>query len=318
LKSLSIVIPVYNGENFIKNCVECIAKQDNGNIELVIVNDGSTDKTADVCILLKNQYSFVKYFEKENGGVSSARNLALNVITGEYVWFVDVDDCITDDAIQEIFKVKADLAVFNFVQLNNVKKTPVNLVEENYLYVLNRYEDFFKDYIFCYKLNNALWNKVFKVSMIRGNALIFNEAVKIGEDYLFALSYYKKVNDIYFSTSHIYQYYINASGAMKSKNKDVFTYQQTIAETVQKEYKDLLSAETMQQFLLMQLICGINQSEERGVDKKQLKSYIKGYMQEIMEGKHFSRRVVNNFLKSEGVGVLSKVKFKLQYFNLYK
>ena len=71
-------------------------------------------------------------------------------------------------------------------------------------------------------------------------------------------------------------------------------------------------------FLLMQLVCGINQSKERGVDKKTLKDYVKNYMQEVMEGKRFSRRVINNFLASEGAGILSKVKFKLRNFNLYK
>lgn len=318
MKSLSIVIPVYNGANFIKNCIESIAKQDNGKIDLVIVNDGSTDKTEEICRDLEIQYPFITYLNKENGGVSSARNLALNVVKGEYVWFVDADDCITDDAISELFKVETDLAVFNFVQLYENAKKQVGLVAENFDCMLTSMDEFFKDYIFAYKLNNALWNKIFKVSIIRENALRFNEKVKIGEDYLFALGYYKKIRDIHFSQSSIYQYYINMGGAMKSKNKDAFIYQQIIAETVQKEYKDLISEEIMQQFLLMQLICGINQSVERGVDKKQLKSYIKGYMQEIMDGKRFSRRVINNFLASEGAGILSKVKFKLRNFNLYK
>ena len=134
---------------------------------------------------------------------------------------------------------------------------------------------------------------------------------------MFSLSYYNKIKDVYFSASSIYQYYINIAGAMKSKNKDVFTYQQTIAEIVKEEYKGLLSAETMQQFFLMQLICGINQSAERGVDRKQIKSYVKGYMQKVMEGKRFSRGVVNNFLKSEGVGLLSRLKFKSYHINLY-
>ena len=96
---------------------------------------------------------------------------------------------------------------------------------------------------------------------------------------------------------------------MKSKNKDVFTYQAKIAEVVKNTYKDKLSQEVLQQFLLMQLVCAINQSKERGVDRKQLKEYVKNYMREMMEGKRFSRNVVNNFLESEGVGFLSKIKF---------
>lgn len=318
MKSLSIVIPIYNGEKFIENCVESIAKQNNGKIEVVLINDGSTDNTSLICAALAEKYSFVSYYEKVNGGVSSARNFGLDVIIGEYVWFVDADDCIVNGAINEIFKIQSDLAVFNFMQLNNTKETLVNLVEENHLYVLNGYDDFFKDYIFRYKLNNALWNKVFKLSIIKENRISFNENIKIGEDYLFSLCYYRVIKDIYFSTTPIYVYYINDSGAMQSKNKNVFTYQAKIAAIVKNGYKDYLRLEILQQFLLMQLVCGINQSVERGVDKKQLKSYIKCYMQEIMEGNRFFRRVVNNFLTSEGATFLSKIKFKLSYFKYYR
>ena len=318
MKSLSIVIPIYNGENFIENCVESITTQNNGKIEIVIVNDGSTDNTSLICAMLAEKYSFVKYYEKANGGVSSARNFALDVITGEYVWFVDADDSIANGAIKEIFKTQSDLAVFNFLQLSRTNEKAVNLVVEDYVYALNGFDGFFKDYVFRYKLNNALWNKVFKTSIIKKNNLAFNESIKIGEDYLFSLCYYKHIKEIYFSTTSIYQYYINEGGAMKSKNKDVFVYQEKIADVVKNVYKDNLHQKVIQQFLLMQLICGINQSQERGVDSRQIKQYVKNYMKEIMEEKRFSREVVKQFLKSEGVGLLSKLKFKWRYRKIYR
>ena len=318
MKSLSIVIPVYNGERFIENCVESIAKQNNGKVEVVIVNDGSTDNTHLICTALVGKYSFIKYFQKENGGVSSARNLALDNITGEYVWFVDADDYIVDGAISEIFKTQSDLAIFNFMQSNDGNEKTVNLIAKDNLYVLSSFDDFFKDYVFRYKLNNALWNKIFKTSIIKENNLTFNESIKIGEDYLFSLCYYKFIKEIYFFTTHIYKYYINEGGAMKSKNKDVFTYQAKIAEVVKNGYKGCLRQDVLQQFLLMQLVCGVNQSKERGVDSKQIKQYVKNYMKGIMGGKRFSRDVVNHFLEGEGAGFLSKIKFKLLNRNICK
>lgn len=318
MTSLSIVIPVYNGENFIENCVESIARQNNGKIEIVLVNDGSTDNTRLICASLAEKYPFVSYYEKENGGVSSARNFALDVITGEYVWFVDADDSIADGAINEIFKTESDLAVFNFMQLNGTNEKSVNLIVEDYVYALNSFDDFFKNYVFRYKLNNALWNKVFKTSIMKENHFTFNEEMKIGEDYLFSLCCYRAVKEIYFSATPIYVYYINEGGAMKSKNKDVFAYQAKIAEVVKNDYKDCLRQDVLQQFLLMQLVCGVNQSKERGVDSKQIKQYVKNYMKGIMEGKRFSRDVVNCFLESEGAGFLSKIKFKLLNRNICK
>ncbi len=318
MKSLSIVIPDYNGHNYIENCVESIAKQDNGKIEVVIVNDGSTDDTALLCKSLTEKYTFVKYFEKKNGGVSSARNFALSKISGEYVWFVDADDTITNNAIEEIFKIKYDLAVYNFYTLNDKDEKLLRLTDSDYTYQISSIDEFFKEYVFKYKLNNALWNKIFKTSIIKENNLTFDEKVKIGEDYLFSLNYYKFIKEIEFFKAPIYKYYINESGAMKNKKIAVFNYQQQIAQTVKKEYKDLLSNSTLQQFLLMQLVCGINQSKERGVDKKQINKNVKNYMQEIMSGKRFSKSVINNFLDSEGASLLSKIKFKIFYAKIYR
>ncbi len=311
MKSLSIVIPVYNGQNFISKCVESIAEQNNDKIEIVIVNDGSTDNTELYCNSLTEKYPFIKYFEKPNGGVSSARNFALDKIRGEYVWFVDADDSITNNAIDEIFKMESDLAIFNFTELNGDNEKKICLTEKDYLYELKSLDEFFRNYVFYYKLNNALWNKVFKTNVIKENNLKFDEAIKIGEDFLFTLNYYKLIKEIYFSKATIYRYFINESGAMKSKNSKIFTYQQSIAETIKKEYQNLLSQSTIQQFLLMQLICGINQSKERGIEKKKIKELTKNYMQEIMGGNKFSGEVVNNFLKSEGASFLSKIKFRL-------
>lgn len=318
MKSLSIVIPDYNGHNYIENCVESIAKQDNGKIEVVIVNDGSTDDTALLCKSLTEKYTFVKYFEKKNGGVSSARNFALSKISGEYVWFVDADDTIIENAIAEIFKSNADLMVYNFISLMEEKEKLIELTDKDYTYQLSSLDDFFKEYVFRYKLNNALWNKVFKTKIIKENNLVFDEKIKIGEDYLFSLNYYKLIKEIEFCKAPIYKYYINESGAMKNKKLAVFNYQQQIAKVVKKEYKDLLSNSTLQQFLLMQLVCGINQSKERGVDKKQINKNAEIYMQEIMCGKRFSKNVVNNFLNSEGVSFLSKIKFKILYAKIYR
>ena len=319
MNKLSIIIPIYNGARFISKCLDGIIEQDNGLIEIILIDDGSIDESANICRKYAEENAWIKYFSKENGGVSSARNLGLEKATGDYVWFVDIDDQIANGAIQTIFSTStAELLVYGFniidgdtekrVQLNN-RDDCINLEDKNF---------FFKNFVFTYKLNNALWNKVFDLSVIKKYALRFNESIKIGEDFLFSLSYYRFIKHICFYPQMIYCYYIHAGSAMKSKNAAVFSYQQEIAKTVKSLYADDLDITVMQQFLLMQLVCAVNQSKERGVDKKMLKQYVKSYMQDIMEGEHFSRQVVNNFLNSEGVGFLSRIKFKIAYFKYYK
>ena len=309
MKSLSIVIPVYNGEKFIENCIESIANQDNGRIEVIMVNDGSKDNSAKICLSQAEKYPFIKYFEKENGGVSSARNFALDKITGEYVWFVDVDDNISANVIEKIFEIESDLAVFNYVRATDNEEKVINVTASDYVYNLSSFDEFFNKYVFNYKLNNALWNKVFRISIIKENGIKFDETVKIGEDFMFGLSCYKFAKEIYFSTLAIYRYYINQSGAMKSKNKDVFYYQTSVAETVANGYSDLISDTVKDRFLLMQLICAIGQSKANGISKEEIINNVKQYKEKF--NVTFSKKVVKAFLQSENAGLLGKIRVKL-------
>lgn len=314
MNKLSIIIPVYNGEKFIDRCLESILSQDNGKLEIILVNDGSSDKSAEICDRYASECQAVRCIHKPNGGVSSARNAGLNHATGDYIWFVDVDDEIADGAIDVIFSsTDAPITVYNFRTVANGNLSAPVLANGDYTYKIENFDDFFVKYVFAYKLSNSLWNKVYRADIMRDNAMSFREDIRIGEDLLFNLEYSKYAKNITFSDYDIYRWYIIPGSAMHSKNTKVFEYQQKIAESVKNEYKGILSDEVLDQFLLVQLVCGINQSRERGLDKKLLKAYAKAYMTDIMDGKRFSRRVVDNFLKSEGAGLLSRIKFKIFY-----
>lgn len=99
---LSIVVPVYNVQNYIDECVKSIVEQDTGKIELVLVDDGSTDQSGDRCEFWKKKHSFIKVVHKENGGLSSARNAGIDSATGDYVLFVDSDDEIERGSLEAI------------------------------------------------------------------------------------------------------------------------------------------------------------------------------------------------------------------------
>lgn len=313
MTKLSIIIPIYNGERFIERCLNSIVKQDNGKIEVILVDDGSKDKSAEICKTYTEKYYYVHYYYKENGGVSSARNLGLKKITGDYVWFVDIDDEIASGAINEVFSLAgADLTVYNFYRVSK-EKTFIDLKNKQQNYKLVDYNDFFTNFIFKYKLANGPLNKIYKMEIIKNFGLSFDENLKIGEDFTFNLMYYKQIKNIEFKSAPIYLYYIVEGSAMQSKNPKAFSYQQRIAEIIKNEYKDILKTDILEQFLLMQLVCGINQAKERGANKKEIKELTKNYIKEIMKGKRFTRRVVNNFLNSENASFLSKIKFKINY-----
>lgn len=100
---LSIIIPAYNIEKYIIECMSSILKQIDDSVEIIIVDDGSTDKTPAICDELSKKYSNIKVLHKTNGGLSSARNAGMKLAVGEYVWFIDGDDAIAESSISKIF-----------------------------------------------------------------------------------------------------------------------------------------------------------------------------------------------------------------------
>ena len=101
-KKVSIIIPVYNTENYVKRCVASIIDQTYGNIQLLIINDGSTDKSEDIILKLIAGYDWIKYVKQENQGVSAARNRGIALSEGEYLLFVDGDDYVEHTYVEQL------------------------------------------------------------------------------------------------------------------------------------------------------------------------------------------------------------------------
>ena len=100
-KKVSIIVPIYNGDRYIENLIECINKQKYKSYEVILVNDGSTDKTDSICQELLKNNNKIKYIKKENTGVSDSRNQGMSIATGEYICFVDVDDMISENYLKD-------------------------------------------------------------------------------------------------------------------------------------------------------------------------------------------------------------------------
>ncbi len=101
-KILSIIVPVYNVEQYLNRCFDSILKGDLSDIEIIVVDDGSTDNSRSICDKYAQNYEMIKVFHKENGGLSDARNFGMNQCNGKYLWFIDSDDYIEDNAINQI------------------------------------------------------------------------------------------------------------------------------------------------------------------------------------------------------------------------
>ena len=137
-KCISVIVPVYKVEKYLDRCIESIVAQTYKNIEIIIVDDGSPDKCPQICDAWKSKDSRIQVIHKKNGGLSSARNMGIHMATGEYILFVDSDDCIVSDACEKLYAYAngVDLVVAEATIYENGKiihRVHTNL-KENYIY----------------------------------------------------------------------------------------------------------------------------------------------------------------------------------------
>lgn len=217
---LSIIIPMYNLEEYISYCLDSIVSQTNENVEIILIDDGSKDKTSEICDDYCKKYNYIKYFYQENAGVSAARNNGLRKAMGEYILFVDGDDWIISDSIPQIIdKIKKnqeiDIIAGNFVKSKNNKiknkkvKSIPNLIEYNYPQNLIK---LFEDNNF----NPSLWCNVVKRKLFLDNNIFLDENVKYTEDIDCTIQLFLKAKKIDLLEKPFYVYRQNQTSATHS------------------------------------------------------------------------------------------------------
>ena len=202
----SVIIPVYNSEKTIKRCIESITSQDRTDVEIIIINDGSTDESESLCKVLSTEHNNIIYIHKENGGVSSARNLGLSVAKGKYVMFVDSDDyvdCNCFDVLDNYTKSDADYYqfVFSIVEKGIVKETQV--WPDRHVNNLSEKESFIAESVVIRSINSC-WAKLYKRKIIEENGLRFFEELSVGEDLTFVFTFLLSADKIERIDSKIY------------------------------------------------------------------------------------------------------------------
>lgn len=186
---ISIIVPVYNSEQTLNRCVDSILVQSFSDWELLLINDGSTDKSGRIC----DQYAAIdkriKVFHKKNGGVSSARNMGLDHAKGQWITFVDSDDSLTDYAFELNWNdICEDLILFPFYF--NYRDGSLELFSLRTSGIIKNLIPFFEKE-FAQIIFRVPWSKLYRNELI-GN-LRFDEKIKCGEDTLFVINYLKRI-----------------------------------------------------------------------------------------------------------------------------
>ena len=159
-KKISVIVPIYNVENYLNRCIDSIINQTYKKLEIILVDDGSPDNCGKICDEYAKKDSRIKVIHKENGGVSSARNAGLNIATGDYIGFVDGDDWIELDMYEYLLglsiKYKADISRCSFVYNDNIG----NISKENIKIIKN--EDALINCINGNFEEGVVWNKLYR------------------------------------------------------------------------------------------------------------------------------------------------------------
>ena len=229
---ISIIIPIYNTEEYLERCLNSVINQSYENLEIILINDGSTDASEEICKDYLEKDKRIKYFKKENGGLSSARNYGLKKSSGKYIGFIDSDDVISIDMFLTLYnnlvKTSSDMSICEVVRF---KENPEFNNSNNY----NIYnsKEILKIILEDKKICNFAVNKLYKKELMKD---IEYPIGKYQEDVGTTYKFIKNAKKIVYSDSKLYGYYSRNNSITKSlSTKFVYDY----FEMIEKRSKEL-------------------------------------------------------------------------------
>ena len=218
-EKVSIVIPVYCAENTIKKCVESLVCGTYSDIEIILIEDCSADKSWQVCLKLQEQYSCVKAYQNpKNSGSSATRNHGLQLMTGKYLMFVDSDDWVEPDFVSAFVeayeKYQPDLIVSGYMNHDEIQNATADYFgwQNTDMVAMKSLKNELLP-MYHSRLLQQIWNKFFLADVVRENHLMFDTSIQMGEDFRFLLSYLEYISgDKLVEINKPLYHYIRCSG----------------------------------------------------------------------------------------------------------
>lgn len=302
---LSIIIPVYNSEKYLKECIDSIISQNNNTFELLLINNGSTDRSKEICDEYADKFNFIKAFHIPNKGVSNARNYGIEHSCGEWITFIDSDDFISPEYIQSIesfFNTNTDLITFNYIRyINEQKKEPgiLTIKEGKHQSTI----ELFKVAVRLEVSALSVCLSIYKNSIIKNHNLKFNEKMKTCEDFMFSLSYYNYINQYNIINKNLYYYRLNPYSTTSIRSLEHANNYQIVFNNIINIIKDknidnnnILIFEERWVRWIIDLVYNY---KSHGINNKTIKEivYAKTYYKKITEFKpHNNKMKIEQFL----------------------
>lgn len=215
---VSIIVPIYNAQEYIKRCIDSILTQEYTNFELILADDGSTDSSGTICDEYAAKDSRVRVIHKENTGVSDTRNTAISQATGTYLQFLDSDDWITPDATKLLVRAavehNCDLVISDFYRVVGERVSHKGDIEDDGVLTREEFAEHMMENPADYYYG-VLWNKLYRRELVEKHNLRMNTSISWCEDFLFNLEYILHAEIFYAMQAPIY-YYVKRKGSLVS------------------------------------------------------------------------------------------------------
>ncbi len=290
MKTISVVVPVYNVEKYLERCILSIINQTYQNLEIILVDDGSTDNSGVICDEFAQKDPRIKVIHKENGGLSDARNAGIKAASGDYIGFIDSDDYISHQMYEKLLVTleenKADISICNYVYVDEItgeedkKMSSLSPIKTEVLTKHQGYEKL-NAYVDGYSFYVTAWNKLYKKELF--SDILFAKG-KLHEDEFIVHKLFEKCEKIAVTEDILYFYVIRQGSIMNSKATEKSL---DIIEAMMDRYYFYLK--NQEKFLAKQQLkaafwAGINILErlDKSVNKKKVNDVLKPVKKELL------------------------------------
>lgn len=218
---ISVIVPVYNTAQYLDACIASIVDQTYQNLQIILVNDGSSDDSGEICNVWQKKDSRICVIHQDNAGVSASRNAALKIAIGELIAFTDSDDILPSDAFEQLLisMGNSDLVMgkMQLMDENGTLRNSNSILPGIDFLVKDFTRELFQEKSGAYL--GYLWDKLFRKNIIEINRICFDPQIKLNEDRLFLLEYLLHCNSVCFCDEVVYYYRQRGAGVMISTRR---------------------------------------------------------------------------------------------------
>lgn len=334
MKLVSIIIPVYNAEKYLRQCIDSIIKQSFDKFELILIDDGSKDKSGQICDEYAQRDNRIKVFHLQNGGPSKARNFGMSVAEGQYIEFVDSDDQLEASSLEYMAEIaqkyRPDMLIANAEIIDVVKdnKKIISMGETGNLDTLIYLKNLTiqKKAVFLH----YIWNRWYKKEYIENEKIVFDEAEQLGEDFIFNCEMIKNKPEIVVLDKTLYKYYKRDNGSLSGKFIPNEITRRRKMDGLFKNIFKIYGIEEECKQNIDEMIGAITLASIQGVFSKGAPQNLKNqrkYVNEFLNSEYYEyirkyKESNGELAKSEKISAIllvhKKIYIYLMFFNLYK